>query len=351
MRNKDLEDALAFAARLHACQDPSELRRVTVRGLSELIGAERVTFEHFAPTVPRLWAVADPDDPYLPWMWETFLTHLHEHPVIKHYRATGDLGANKISDFVSTREWRRTELYQRLYRPLGYEDQMGVCLAPPGREFYSVVLSRGRRSFSERDRGLLTLLRPHFAQAHANALAFERLQRENDRRQEATNWLTQSAILLDELGRVLHCPPRARLWLRRYFGENFQRNLLPARLDAWVRRQLFNRGLPAKPAFPLIREREGSRLILRLRAAPEENRFAIIAEELSAPAPSTLRTLGLTRRQLEILLEVEKGKSNDEIAAALFISPLTVRKHLENIFDALGVTNRTAAVSRLRELV
>ncbi|MCB1122952.1 MAG: hypothetical protein KJT03_15460 [Verrucomicrobiae bacterium] len=61
-----------------------------------------------------------------------------------------------------------------------------------------------------------------------------------------------------------------------------------------------------------------------------------------------MKRLGLTRRQLEVLVEVEKGKSNEDIAAALFISPQTVRTHLQNIFQILAVKNRTAAVSRLR---
>lgn len=49
-----------------------------------------------------------------------------------------------------------------------------------------------------------------------------------------------------------------------------------------------------------------------------------------------------------MLLEAEKGKTNDEIAAALFISPRTVKKHFQHLFAKLGVTNRTAAVVRLR---
>ena len=58
--------------------------------------------------------------------------------------------------------------------------------------------------------------------------------------------------------------------------------------------------------------------------------------------------LALTRREREILAWVEAGKTNAEIAQTLWISPLTVRKHLENVYEKLGVRTRTAAVARLR---
>jgi DNA-binding CsgD family transcriptional regulator len=59
-------------------------------------------------------------------------------------------------------------------------------------------------------------------------------------------------------------------------------------------------------------------------------------------------SLPLTRREREILGWVERGKRNAEIAQILWISPETVRKHLENAYEKLGVHTRTAAVARLR---
>jgi DNA-binding CsgD family transcriptional regulator len=54
----------------------------------------------------------------------------------------------------------------------------------------------------------------------------------------------------------------------------------------------------------------------------------------------------LTVREREILGWVADGKANREIAERLYISPGTVRKHLDNIYAKLDVPNRTAAVSR-----
>ncbi|HKE50773.1 MAG TPA: response regulator transcription factor [Actinomycetes bacterium] len=57
------------------------------------------------------------------------------------------------------------------------------------------------------------------------------------------------------------------------------------------------------------------------------------------------RAGALTPRQRELIALVARGLSNREIAAELFLAPGTVRKHLENIFERLGVSSRLAAVA------
>jgi DNA-binding CsgD family transcriptional regulator len=54
----------------------------------------------------------------------------------------------------------------------------------------------------------------------------------------------------------------------------------------------------------------------------------------------------LTSRQWELLRLLAAGHTNADIARELFVSVSTVRKHLENIFARLGVTNRTAAIAK-----
>jgi DNA-binding CsgD family transcriptional regulator len=56
-------------------------------------------------------------------------------------------------------------------------------------------------------------------------------------------------------------------------------------------------------------------------------------------------SLGLTIRETEILMWISRGKTNKEMGIILGSSPRTINKHLEHIFEKLGVTTRTAAVS------
>jgi DNA-binding CsgD family transcriptional regulator len=67
------------------------------------------------------------------------------------------------------------------------------------------------------------------------------------------------------------------------------------------------------------------------------------AARRAAPVESS----GLTPRELEVMSLVDAGKTNEEIARILWLSPRTVSKHLENVFEKLGVTNRTAAAARV----
>jgi DNA-binding NarL/FixJ family response regulator len=58
-------------------------------------------------------------------------------------------------------------------------------------------------------------------------------------------------------------------------------------------------------------------------------------------------TVTLTPRERDVMRCLALGMSNSEIAHQLVISPSTVRKHLENTFQRLGVQSRTAAVARV----
>jgi DNA-binding NarL/FixJ family response regulator len=56
-------------------------------------------------------------------------------------------------------------------------------------------------------------------------------------------------------------------------------------------------------------------------------------------------------REREVLESVCRGRTNLQIAAALNISPFTVKNHVQRIFRKVGVTNRTQAAARYAEAV
>jgi len=191
------------------------------------------------PSHDELKAYRDRDRNRDPALWERFWTCHWECQVCSYPERTGDLRSIvKPSDFYSARQWHNTGEYTDILRPQGVEHQLQLCLpdpaglsAGPGRTVRLHLFREPGPDFTDRDRAVLTLLRPHLHQAY---------------------------------------------------------------LDAERRRH---------------------------------------------PVPR------LTPRQKDLLHLLAAGHTNTQIARRLGISEGTVRTHLENIYDKLHVSSRTAAVT------
>jgi len=64
----------------------------------------------------------------------------------------------------------------------------------------------------------------------------------------------------------------------------------------------------------------------------------------SAQEPEEKLDVSLTKREVDVLEQLSQGLDYQKIAAALFIAPATVRKHIENIYEKLHVHNKMQAV-------
>lgn len=91
----------------------------------------------------------------------------------------------------------------------------------------------------------------------------------------------------------------------------------------------------------LITGRQGASLLVRF--IKDNKRLWLLLDERSSSTPT--RAHGLTKREAEVLQWLAAGKSNKDIGTILAISPRTVEKHLERIFQYLGVETRTAAAA------
>jgi DNA-binding NarL/FixJ family response regulator len=90
---------------------------------------------------------------------------------------------------------------------------------------------------------------------------------------------------------------------------------------------------------------------LALQQSLREARDFLASSADAAPRPATTaisHTNGLSPRELDVLRLVADGRSDREIADALFIGPGTVRTHLAHTFGKLEVGSRTAAVAAAR---
>ena len=108
-----------------------------------------------------------------------------EHPIVQNMPRTLK-SAYKISDFISQAELHRLEgLYHQFLRVVNCEDQMTLFLPqlkPQSGEVsqqadvVTIALNRSRRNFTDRDRLMLNLLRPHLSQIYDSLHHYHRIQ-------------------------------------------------------------------------------------------------------------------------------------------------------------------------------
>lgn len=65
---------------------------------------------------------------------------------------------------------------------------------------------------------------------------------------------------------------------------------------------------------------------------------------------NNLKQLGISKRELEVLLLMAQGLSNQEVADKLFVSLNTVKTHSSKLFEKLNVQRRTQAVQEAKKL-
>ncbi|MGO9919265.1 MAG: response regulator [Isosphaeraceae bacterium] len=103
------------------------------------------------------------------------------------------------------------------------------------------------------------------------------------------------------------------------------------------------RALQAGAAGYLLKDTTTEALLRAIRSVAAGQRY--VPPEIAARlVERTMAGPGLTAREVEVLGALATGKTNKEIAAEFFITEGTVKSHVNNILDKLGVRDRTEAV-------
>ena len=188
---------------------------------------------------------------------------------------------------------------------------------------------------------------------------------------QAARTQRQARLALDAFGHatmVVRERDGRRIWqtalARQLLGEHFggAETVTPPEVIAWVARESLRRRAGADPVSLTV-ARGARRLTFTLHPMPEETleesgdgEWLIVMRESDDAAVIEAVSLAcrLTAREAEVLYWVVKGKTNRDIGDILGTSPRTITKHLEHVFEKLGVETRTAAaalaLSRVKEL-
>ncbi len=337
----------------YAALDLEAFARQAIAALLRVVPARFGSYNEIDRGATRIRYVVEPGEAQVPNLELSASQYRHEQPMLAHYLRTGDGSPRKLSDFLTRQQLHRLRIYNENYRRAGVEYQVTLMLkslqrpAPPT---IAIALDRGPgdADFTERDRSILSVLRPHLMTAYANAETVSAFRRTAPAAGGPPETRRREVILLRRSARHL-ISPRAKYWLALYFEDGrARRDHLPEELQRWVRVQAARLGrsdrLP-EPPKPLVVMQEDRRLNIRL--IPDSPDFLLVLEEEHTKVNyPVLQQLGLTPRESEVLHWVREGKTNKDIGTILRSSFRTVGKHLERVYAKLGVETRTAAAAR-----
>jgi DNA-binding CsgD family transcriptional regulator len=281
-----------------------------------------------------------------------FDRHFREHPLVRFHSSHPGGPTQRVSDCMNVNTFRNSALHADYYRRIGINFVMALPLRIDDVNVISVVFNRSHCDFEDHERAVLDAVRQPLAAIYRNLVACEEAGiglRCISQLAADGGWQMMRVTLG---GRILDASPPARRLLSRFFPEyasDPQANL-PAALLAWFARSrnwgLERVGINQRQHF--TRSRLGSRLTVHFVPDPDvaATGFLLMKGERLDLRADHLTQLRLTEREREVLVLVTAGKTNGEIAAILAISARTVQKHLEHIFQKLGVETRTAAAVR-----
>lgn len=332
---------------IYAAQSADAFIVGAMQTLPALMNSDMAAYNEVDYSARRMTTIIDSADGQFHWhkIQVVFETLMNQNPLIEHSARTRGQ-PKKISDFVTSEEWRSTGIYQAVYQRISAEHQIAVTLLLDEDTIVAFAFNRAHNDFTERERALLTVLQPHLTQAYQNARRHGRLRARAKRGEQALEAVGAGWIDLDRNFRIIQATALARDNLNAFFEQPYAGDdRLPPSLVKWIT------GINSQEAggvlsTPLVIQTGAGRLIVRLLSVSPAGTYCLSTERfVDAKSPKPLEQLGLTPRQSEVLYWICQGKSNTEIAVILKISVRTVTFHVSRILKILHVANRTEAAN------
>jgi|GEM_PF-3542512 len=158
------------------------------------------------------------------------------------------------------------------------------------------------------------------------------------------NAFTEALMLVTRRGTIIGATRLACRLLAEHCALRAGANRLPSVLRRWLATPQGKRG----QCRPFTKQNDEAQLMVTLLHPEADKSFALLLEKRELGASRTrLRYVRLTQRENQVAPHLTK--TNRDIAMILGIGESTVKRHVENILEKLGVDNRAAAVERFQD--
>lgn len=342
LEEHDVGAVVELVEAFSAASSVDEYAQITMTGLYDLVTCIDVSYNEMVPSEGRIEWTAVPDQgPKLEEFAPIFEKLMRQNPLVRHFEDTGDTRAMMWSDFVSLEQLQETPLFQEMFRPLGIASQMAVTLPTPPGIVVGFAINSDRNGFEDRDRTILNALRPHLAHAYRAIQLRDQLSALKQR-----GW---TGALADADGVIEAVTANAGELENETGIELVEGERLPAGFRETYRSGIngYHASQPAVLSRSTRLSDEANGVAGWHVPGPVAPHVVLVQTQVDAAA-ARLKEAGLTPRQIEVAQQLSEGGTNSMIAMRLGIAEGTLRKHLERIFRALGVTDRASAIARVR---
>lgn len=152
-------------------EDRREFAPVVLEKLAAIVPGDVLNYNEIDLVAATVNCTTYPGDALDPSTGLVLAAYAHEHPFIRHIQRTGDETPCRISDLVTRKEFHSLGLYNELLRPAGLHYQIALSLRDPARVVVGIAVNRSRHDFTDRERDVLTLLRPPLAASYRRLTA------------------------------------------------------------------------------------------------------------------------------------------------------------------------------------
>lgn len=253
----------------------------------------------------------------------------------------------------------RSLRYRELLRPMGFAHELGSIFAD-GSAWGGMDLIRGADvpDFTAREVALVCRVAPHVGAGLKAAALRGGVEKSGNTRRGAPE--VPGVISLDRDGKVVSHTAAAEHWLADledlHPAWRESAPPIPVKMVAGALRRSLN---PASDGdmdlLPRVRVRGRSGRWISLYASlsepadghPGETVVVVEAARPEEVAWLNAASYGLSPREEEVVRLVARGRSTRQISAEIFVSEYTVQRHLQNVFEKVGVRTRGELVKRL----
>jgi len=271
-----------------------------------------------------------------------------------------------LRELVEYPSFLSNEFYNDFYRPQKIFWELGAFLKSENRVMGYIGLFRpqGERGFSKEEMRLLSTVSPYITLAIENMELRCRSEIEGLFLDLFERYSNSGLIICDESSRVLCANHRAKGYCKDLSGGRFSTpDTESSVLDILLTDcRMINKTstdssqrLPVLPLQRIVNKRSVSYTVctkcVEKNLSPGlEKLYVIQIDPVRAQMPLDEERIEalfqLTKREIEITRYIFEGFKNAEIAERLFISEVTVKKHVQNICKKMDVTHRTALIHK-----